>query len=304
MTEAPADLATAGDRLYGLPPGEFTAERDRMVKAAKGDKDLADRIKALRRPTAAAHLLNLLARQHPAELAGVIELGSTLRTAQNERDRDEVRDLGRRRQVIISAVMQLVRTLAAEHGAAAGPGALAEVEGTLRAAMADRAAAAATRSGLLVTAPQADGLVAADVSACVAAPELIGATPAPVAAPEQPETPSLAEQARQARERKAERARAAALEALAQATAAAERALADRDTAADRATRAREQRTELARTLTDLQQQLRAAEREVAQAEHETSVAEAELAKAEKAAQRAEQAQQVAQGRLDSLHGN
>lgn len=301
MTEAPVDLATAGDRLYGLPPGEFTAERDRMVKGAKGDKELAGRIKALRRPTAAAHLLNLLARQHPAELAGVIELGSTLRTAQNHRDRDEVKDLGRRRQVLISAVMQLVRTLAAEHEAAAGPGALAEVEGTLRAAMADPAAAAATRSGLLVTAPQADGLVAADVSACVAAPELIGATPTPVAAPEPAENPSLAEQARQARERKAERARAAAREALTEAAAAAERALADRDTAADKAARAREHRAELAETLADLQQRLRATERDAAQAEHEATVAAAELAKAERAAERAEQARDVARTRLDSL---
>lgn len=303
MTDGPKDLAAAADRLYGLPPGEFVADRDRMVKSVKDDKELADRIKALRRPTAAAHLLNLLARQQPDELAGVIDLGSTLRTAQQERDRDEVKQLGRRRQVLITAVMQLVRTLAVEHRAAAGPAALAEVEGTLRAAMADPAAAAAARSGLLVTAPQADGLVAADVSGCLAAPELVGTTGSPVAPPRQ-ENPSLAEQARQARQRKAERARAAAREALEQATAAAEQAQAGSKAARHRSEQARERRTRIAETLADMQQQLRAVERELAQADHDAGLAEAELAKADKAAQRAEQAREVAQGRLDSLQSN
>ncbi|MGW4517724.1 hypothetical protein ACWEO4_38520 [Streptomyces sp. NPDC004393] len=44
------------DELYGLPPGEFTAVRDERAKAARaaGDRDLAERIRRMRRPTLAA----------------------------------------------------------------------------------------------------------------------------------------------------------------------------------------------------------------------------------------------------------
>ncbi|MBY8851954.1 hypothetical protein K7G98_28190, partial [Saccharothrix sp. MB29] len=74
------------DELYALPPAEFVAARDAHARLAadRGDKALAKRISALRKPTASAWALNLLAREAPADLAAAVALGDELRTAQEE----------------------------------------------------------------------------------------------------------------------------------------------------------------------------------------------------------------------------
>ena len=56
------DVAAAALELYGLPPEEFTAARNQVVKQAKdaGDVGSSAALKALRKPTLAAWLANLL----------------------------------------------------------------------------------------------------------------------------------------------------------------------------------------------------------------------------------------------------
>ena len=46
----------AAEELYGLPPGEFTSARDKRAKELRGDgeRDAANAVKALRKPTVAA----------------------------------------------------------------------------------------------------------------------------------------------------------------------------------------------------------------------------------------------------------
>ncbi|MFV0138119.1 hypothetical protein ACLGIH_34035 [Streptomyces sp. HMX87] len=63
------DLETVSDELYGLRPGDFTAARNERAKAARsaGDRELAEQIRRLRRPTLAAWAGNLLVRQQPDE---------------------------------------------------------------------------------------------------------------------------------------------------------------------------------------------------------------------------------------------
>ncbi|HST17774.1 MAG TPA: hypothetical protein VLK36_08910 [Gaiellaceae bacterium] len=72
------------DRLYGLPPEEFTHARDEAVRALKADgrsEDAAD-AKALRKPTAAAAAVNRLVREHRGDVDRFLEANSALRDAQ------------------------------------------------------------------------------------------------------------------------------------------------------------------------------------------------------------------------------
>jgi len=72
------------DRLYGLPPEEFTRARDEAVRALKADgraEDAAE-VKALRKPTAAAAAVNRLVREHRADVDRFLQANSSLRDAQ------------------------------------------------------------------------------------------------------------------------------------------------------------------------------------------------------------------------------
>ena len=72
-------LDEAVDELYGTPLEEFLPSRARLVAAAKadGDTDAAAAIKTLRKPTAAAWAVNLMARKRPV----VAEAGGRLTAA-------------------------------------------------------------------------------------------------------------------------------------------------------------------------------------------------------------------------------
>jgi hypothetical protein len=74
----------AVDELYGLPLDEFTARRDELAKElrATGKRDRAAWVKALRKPSAAAWLLNQLAQTQKSDARRVLEKGDALRVAQ------------------------------------------------------------------------------------------------------------------------------------------------------------------------------------------------------------------------------
>ncbi|WP_407916891.1 hypothetical protein [Kitasatospora sp. NE20-6] len=148
------DLDEVADELYGLPAGEFTAVRDRAAARARtsGERDLADRIRHLRRPTAAAHALNLLARTHPAEVAALVDLGHDLRTAQEGHDGPGLRELSARRHRTIGTLTGLAAQDAAARGEHLGDAQQREVEQTLRAATVGTEAAGQLMAGRLITA--------------------------------------------------------------------------------------------------------------------------------------------------------
>lgn len=68
------------DRLYSLPPGEFTAARNGAAAELSGE-DRA-RVKALRRPTAAAAAVNHLVREHRGDVDAFLAASAALRDAQ------------------------------------------------------------------------------------------------------------------------------------------------------------------------------------------------------------------------------
>jgi hypothetical protein len=153
-------LREHAEELYGLLPDEFTAARTAAVKAAKadGDRDLAQAVQALRRPTVAAWSVNLLARRRAELVEQVVTLGGSWREALAMLLGQALRDLTRQRRQLVAAVTQEVRSLAAAEGQKLSDAAVRQVEETLQAAMADPAAADAVRSGLLAQPMASTGL--------------------------------------------------------------------------------------------------------------------------------------------------
>ena len=70
MSSAEDPLVAIADELYAGAVGEFTPARDAAAKAQQ-DKDLAKRIKALRKPTVAAWAVNLLVRREGDQIGQV-----------------------------------------------------------------------------------------------------------------------------------------------------------------------------------------------------------------------------------------
>ncbi|HET9860229.1 MAG TPA: hypothetical protein VFQ19_10655, partial [Nocardioidaceae bacterium] len=97
------DLAGVADELYALTPEEFTGTRNQRAKEAKAeDKDLSDRIKTLPKPSTAAWVINMLARNQADLLEQVLSLGEALRQAQEKLEGDELRELGKQRRQLTS----------------------------------------------------------------------------------------------------------------------------------------------------------------------------------------------------------
>lgn len=215
-------LLEEAEALYGLPLASFTGSRDARVKALRGDdRELSDQVKALKKPSLAAWVLNLLVRREPDQVAQLISLGGSLREAASSLDGAQLRELTKQRRQLTAAVTTVARRHALAEGQKVTEPVAEEVESTLTAAMLDPGAAAALRSGLLVRGFSATGLDDLDAASFVAVGEAIGhevsATPMKLhAVPD----PSVAERRREAKQAvsRAEKELRIARDALARAT--------------------------------------------------------------------------------------
>jgi hypothetical protein len=72
------------DRLYGLPLAEFTGARNEAASELRkaGQREAAEQVKALRKPTAAAGAVNHLVREHRGEVEQFLRAVAALRDAQ------------------------------------------------------------------------------------------------------------------------------------------------------------------------------------------------------------------------------
>jgi hypothetical protein len=168
------------DELYGLDASEFVAARDGRARAARqaGDRALADQVKALKRPSAAAWVVNILVRQRPGEIERLVRFGESFREAQANLAGDELRRLGRQRHQVLGALGQEARRLAEERGQPVSQAIQRDVESTLDAAVTDRGAADAVRSGRMLRSVRHAGMGPLDLGGAMAAPE-IGVRAAP-----------------------------------------------------------------------------------------------------------------------------
>lgn len=143
-------------QLYEAPPDGFVAGRAAAIAAAKkaGDKEAAKRLAALRKPTVAAWLVNLLAMRRPELIEDLVGLATALRQAQRTLQGDQLRELSQQRRQAISALVRAAQQLAVEDDPSLRSAKLpmAEVEATLSAALAEPEIAEQVRSGRLVKA--------------------------------------------------------------------------------------------------------------------------------------------------------
>jgi hypothetical protein len=289
MTTQTPELLGVADELYGLTLPEFTPTRDARAKELKAsDAQLASRVKALRKPSTAAWVVNLLVRQESDQVTQVLQVGTALREAQASLAGEELRALTRQRRQLTAAVTARARALAAENGQKITSAVSDQVEATLTAAMVDEDCAAAVRSGLLVAPLASTGVEAVELGAAVAVPEALGfsaspreARPAqPTARPElhvvpDPDADRKAIAAARERLEKTEQAVARATEAL---TAAATD-VADLEA---RGLQVQGELDELRRRLAELEASVEEVDDELADAEEVRAEAEAALAAAAK----------------------
>lgn len=203
------ELLSIADKLYALGLAEFTPARDAKAKELKGT-DLAPRVKALKKPSLAAWVVNLLVRHETEQVEQVLTVGAALREAQAAMSGDDLRALTRQRRQLTAAVTTRARALAREHGQKVTEAVADQVEATLTASMVDEACAAAVRSGLLVAALSATGVDEVELDKAVAVPEALGftATAREAVAPAKPDLHVVPDPDHD------EKARAAAQEAL------------------------------------------------------------------------------------------
>jgi hypothetical protein len=156
MPDRPADLDEEAvlDELYGLRPDRFTTARTQYAAHARqaGDRALAGRITALRRPTLAAWASNQLVRSHPEQVEPILRLGESLRRAHRDLDGRQLRELTGRQRALVHALTAQARQLAATAGQPLQESAVHEVEQTLHAALADPDAARRWAGGRLTRA--------------------------------------------------------------------------------------------------------------------------------------------------------
>ena len=133
MTDRTADL-------YGLPPEEFTAARDRLAQQLReeGDRDAAAEVRKRKRPSMAAWVLNQLVRRHRAEVDDLIAAGRRLRESQRAAleggDRSALREASADRRTLTDRLLDRSREILAEAGHSASRTHLDRVERTLQAA--------------------------------------------------------------------------------------------------------------------------------------------------------------------------
>ncbi|WP_214369737.1 hypothetical protein [Pseudonocardia sp. H11422] len=141
----------AADALYGLPPADFVTARDAWVAAARedGDRTAARAIGRLRRPTQAAWLANLLARDRAEQLDGLLGIAESLSEAQRSLDGAALRMLSAQRHKIVAAMAREARRLARQRGHSVTEATERDLRGILEAALVDPGVAAEVRSGRL-----------------------------------------------------------------------------------------------------------------------------------------------------------
>ncbi len=148
--------------LWSVPPEKFVAARNAAIERARaaGDTATAAELKALRRPTPSAWLVNALVRTAPKEIEAVFRAGDALIAAQGRvlagADPDEMHTAMRAVREAIARAMKHARALLAEHGRKPTTDLVRRVTATLRSASLDRHLRQTVLEGKLTRDPSVD----------------------------------------------------------------------------------------------------------------------------------------------------
>ncbi|MGY1796002.1 hypothetical protein ACI796_18695 [Geodermatophilus sp. SYSU D00525] len=289
------DLDEVAEELYAVPPGQFVTARTEAARRARaaGDRALAREIGALGRPSTAAWACNVLVREQPDEIAGLVELGDLLREAQQTLAGDELRHLGTQRSRLLAALTRRARAVAARRGTPLSDAVADQVEETLRAALADPDAGEALLGGRLTAPLSSRGLgpgFGTRPDLRVVPPPRPGRTPA-APRPRRDASEDAARRAAEERRRAAQERRDRELAAAREEAETAERDAAEAEEAAraahERAGRAARRQEELTARVEELEAELERVRADAEAAGAEAARTGRRAAAADRAAQRA-----------------
>jgi len=126
--------------LYAVPPEDFVRERDALVRRlrASGERDAAERVCGLRRPSPALWAVNQLAKAEPGALAALTQAAEGLRSAQGrllagERD-VELTNSAQAHRDAVGELAEAGRRLLAAEGRPVTPSMVERIRRTLHSA--------------------------------------------------------------------------------------------------------------------------------------------------------------------------
>lgn len=146
MSDPLTDIAAD---LYTGSLDDFVSARNERAAAAD-DRELATRIRALRKPSVAAWVVNVFARERAAQLGEALQLAQELREAQDDLDARALSQLGRDRRALTRRLAATAVELAEARGERVTASTQDAVQQTITAAFFDPDAAAAVASGRLI----------------------------------------------------------------------------------------------------------------------------------------------------------
>ncbi len=160
------DFEEAASRLYAAPAADFIASRNELAKELKaaGDQLGSTRLKALRKPTVAAWLANLVARELPDDIDDLLALGDEFREATADLDGERLRELTPRRHKLLDKLAKSAAGLSEREGQKVSADVGQKLRETLDAALVDPAAGEAVREGRLSSALRHVGFGVVDES--------------------------------------------------------------------------------------------------------------------------------------------
>jgi uncharacterized coiled-coil protein SlyX len=160
------DFEEAANQLYAAPAADFIATRNELAKQLKADGDQlgSTRLKALRKPTVAAWLANLVARERPDELDDLLALGDEFRQATVDLDGERLRKLTPRRHQLLDQLTKAAKSLAEGVGQKISADVGQKLRETLDAAMVDPAVGEAVRDARISSALRHVGFGVVDES--------------------------------------------------------------------------------------------------------------------------------------------
>ena len=131
------------DRLYALPLDEFTAERDALAKRLRkdGDREAADAVKALKKPSVAAWAINQVRRDRPDDVRRLLDVTEELHRVYagiaSAGARERLGEAAAMQRELVGALVRCAAQLLEAGGHGGGEATLTKVADTLRAAALD-----------------------------------------------------------------------------------------------------------------------------------------------------------------------
>lgn len=149
------DLDKELARLYGLPLDEFTSARNALAGELRksGDREAADEVKALSKPSISAWTVNQLARRERMQVRSLLTAGERLRKAQEKLvgggKPEELQQALERQRDVVAALAESAGEILGSAGHPATEATLARIRGTLTAAAGDEEGARLLQEGRL-----------------------------------------------------------------------------------------------------------------------------------------------------------